>query len=64
MNKIDKAYSTEELVSKAIKEAEKKLHFSAGGKNLEQTILKRIQFLKDSIPHIKEKDKIDEIISA
>lgn len=64
MKKIDKVYNTEELVPKGIKEAEKKLHTSTGGKNLEQTIIKRIQFLKDSIPHTKEKDKIDEMINV
>ena len=63
MKKIDKVYNTEELVPKGIKEAEKKLHTTSGGKNIEQQVIKRIQFLRDSIPHAKEKDKIDEIIN-
>jgi len=36
MKKIDKVYNTEELVPKGIKEAEKKLNTTSGGKNLEQ----------------------------
>lgn len=35
MKKIDKVYNTEELVPKGIKEAEKKLNTTSGGKNLE-----------------------------
>jgi hypothetical protein len=36
MKKIDRQYNTEDLVPKGIKEAEKKLNTTSGGKNIEQ----------------------------
>lgn len=60
MKKIDKVYNKEELINKGIKEAEKKLNTSkSSNKTVEQQVIKRIQFLKDSVEHIKKKEIID-----
>jgi len=40
MKKIDRTFNTEELVPKGIKEQDKKLHTSSGGKVLEQKVIK------------------------
>jgi len=40
MKKIDRTFNTEELVPKGVKEQEKKLHTSSGGKAIEQKVIK------------------------
>lgn len=63
MKKIDRTFNTEELVPKGIKEQDKKLHTSSGGKVLEQKVIKQIEFLKNSVESIKKKEKVDVIIN-
>ena len=62
MKKIDRQFNTTELVPKGIKEQEKKLATSSGGKATEAAAIKRIDFLRASLGPIAEKEKLDEII--
>lgn len=55
-SKIDKQYNKEELIPKALKAAEKNFQTTSGNYQKEQEYLRRVQFLKDSIPCIKKKD--------
>jgi hypothetical protein len=64
MKKIDRQFNTAELVPKGIKEQEKKLATSSGGKNIEAQAIKRIEFLKQSLGPIVQKEKLDTTISA
>lgn len=62
--KIDRQYNTTELVPKGIKEQEKKLATSSGGKAIEAAAIKRIDFLQASLGPIAEKEKLDATIAA
>jgi hypothetical protein len=64
MKKIDRQFHTTELVPKGIKEQEKKLATSSGGKAAESAAIKRIDFLRASLGPITEKEKLDTTISA
>lgn len=64
MKKIDRQFNTAELVPKGIKEQEKKLATSSGGKAVESAAIKRIDFLRASLEHITEKEKLDTTITA
>lgn len=63
MKAIDRQFNSAELVPKGIKEQEKKLHTSTGGKAIEQKVIKQIEFLRASLEPIKKKEKLDAIIN-
>lgn len=62
--RIDKFYNTEELVPKGIKEATKTFQTSSGNYKKEQEYLRRIEFLKASIPCIQKAKEADDKLRA
>lgn len=64
MARIDKFYNKEEMIPKAIKEAERTFQTTSGNYKLEQDVIRRVAFLKDSVQYIKEKEKADVELAA
>lgn len=62
--KIDKQYNKEEMIPKAIRDAEKAFQTASGNYKKEQEFMRRIQFLKDSVPCIKKFDEAEEKLKA
>jgi uncharacterized coiled-coil DUF342 family protein len=62
--RIDKFYNTEELVPKGIKEATKTFQTASGNYKKEQEYLRRIEFLKASIPCIQKFKEADDKLKA
>jgi len=62
--KIDKYYNTEELVPKGIKEATKVFQTASGNYKKEQEYLRRIDFLKASVPCIQKFKEADDKLRA
>ena len=62
--RIDKFYNTEELVPKGIKEATKTFQTASGNYKKEQEYLRRIEFLKASIPCIQKFKVADDKLKA
>lgn len=62
MKKIDKTFNKSELIPKAIKQTQQTLETESGGWKKEQELIKRIAFLKASVPFIERKEEIDKII--
>ena len=50
------------MIPKAIKECQKKLETESGGIKKEELLIKKIKFLKESIPFIERKDEIDALV--
>ena len=62
--RIDKVYNKEEMIPKAIREAEKAFQTTSGTYKLEQEFVRRVEFLKASIPCIKKYEAADTTLKA
>lgn len=59
MKKIDQEYDTEELIAKGLRRLAKQLERQVNSPKDEALLIRRKQFIKDSMPYILEKDAID-----
>ena len=62
--KIDKFYNKEDMIPKAIRDAEKAFQTTSGTYKLEQEFVRRVSFLKDSVPCIKKYEEADAKLKA
>lgn len=57
--RIDKYFNKEDMIPKAIRDAEKAFQTSSGNYKKEQEFVRRIEYLKASIPCIKKKEEAE-----
>lgn len=63
LTKIDKKYTTEETVIRGLKEIKKNFERSSGTRKEEETYIKTEKKLKESIPFLIQKEKLDILIN-
>lgn len=63
-SRIDKFYNKEDMIPKAIREAEKTFQTASGNYKKEQEYVRRIEFLKASVPCIQKYEAADEKLKA